>query len=126
MKIPRPRDGWRIFAGEVGVIVLGVLIALLAQQVAEEWQWQQTVARTKADLDGQLSWSIVQVAERKAVDRCLTQRLSADSRSAVRPSKIGPAEGSDWQPSASLISLAPPFCVSSIRPLTGREEVAEL
>ena len=76
MKIPRPRDGWRIFAGEVGVIVLGVLIALLAQQVAEEWQWRQTVARTKADLDGQLSWSIVQVAERKAVDRCLTQRLT--------------------------------------------------
>ncbi|MEO7635366.1 MAG: hypothetical protein ABIS38_06945 [Sphingomicrobium sp.] len=35
MKIPKPRDGWRVFAGEVGVIVLGVLLALGAQQVVE-------------------------------------------------------------------------------------------
>ena len=72
----RPRDGWRVFAGEVGVIVLGVLIALVAQQVAENWQWRQTVTRTEADLDDQLSAAIVQVAERNAVDPCLSQRLT--------------------------------------------------
>ena len=72
----RPRDGWRVFAGEVGVIVLGVLIALVAQQVAENWQWQQTVARTKADLDDQIHAAIANSAERAAVDPCLSQRLS--------------------------------------------------
>ena len=36
MKIPAPLKGWRTFAGEVGVIVLGVLIALYAQQVVED------------------------------------------------------------------------------------------
>ena len=76
MKIPKPRDGWRVFAGEVGVIVLGVLIALVAQQVAEEWQWRQTVARTKADLNAQISSAVVQGAERIAVDPCLSQRLT--------------------------------------------------
>ena len=78
MKLHRlsPRDGWRVFAGEVGVIVLGVLIALVAQQVAEDWQWRQTVARTKADLDAQLSSSVANVAERTAVDRCLSARLT--------------------------------------------------
>lgn len=33
-RIPTPLHGWREFAGEVGVIVLGVLIALGAQQAA--------------------------------------------------------------------------------------------
>jgi hypothetical protein len=33
--IPKPLHGWREFAGEVGIIVLGVLIALSAEQVVE-------------------------------------------------------------------------------------------
>lgn len=72
----RPREGWRVFAGEVGVIVLGVLIALGAQQLADEWQWRQTVNRTKADLDNQIRSNIVNIAERAAVDRCLSARLA--------------------------------------------------
>lgn len=71
-----PRQGWRVFIGEVGVIVLGVLIALVAQQVAENWQWRQTVERTKTDLNAQISAAIANSAERAAVDPCLSQRLS--------------------------------------------------
>ena len=39
MNLPqlKPIHGWRVFAGEVGIIVIGVLIALGAQQVAEDW-----------------------------------------------------------------------------------------
>ena len=33
--LPKPLHGWREFAGEVGIIVLGVLIALSAEQVVE-------------------------------------------------------------------------------------------
>lgn len=90
MKIPRPRDGWRVFAGEVGVIVLGVLIALVAQQVAENWQWQQTVARTKADLNAQISAAVATSAERTAVEPCLSQRLSE------LVSKVAASRG-DWR-----------------------------
>lgn len=36
LKLPKPLHGWREFLGEVGIIVLGVLIALGAQQVVEE------------------------------------------------------------------------------------------
>lgn len=74
--LPKPRDGWRVFVGEVGVIVLGVLIALVAQQFAENWQWHQTVARTKSDLNDQIHSAIANSAERMAVDPCLSQRLS--------------------------------------------------
>lgn len=33
--MPKPLHGWREFAGEVGIIVIGVLIALGAEQVVE-------------------------------------------------------------------------------------------
>ena len=33
--LPKPLHGWREFAGEVGIIVLGVGIALSAEQIVE-------------------------------------------------------------------------------------------
>jgi hypothetical protein len=33
--LPKPLHGWREFAGEVGIIVLGVLIALGFEQIVE-------------------------------------------------------------------------------------------
>jgi hypothetical protein len=46
----RPREGWRVFAGEVGIIVVGVLLALGAQAGADAYKWSQDVKRSKADL----------------------------------------------------------------------------
>jgi hypothetical protein len=46
--LPKPLHGWRQFAGEVGIIVVGVLIALGAEQLVEEWRWHERV-RTSLD-----------------------------------------------------------------------------
>jgi hypothetical protein len=45
--LPKLLHGWREFAGEVGIIVLGVLIALGLEQVVEELNWH---ARTRASV----------------------------------------------------------------------------
>jgi hypothetical protein len=37
--MPKPIHGWRQFFGEVGIIVVGVLIALSAEQIVEERTW---------------------------------------------------------------------------------------
>ena len=39
--LPKPLHGWREFLGEVGIIVIGVLIALGAEQVIEDIRWQE-------------------------------------------------------------------------------------
>jgi hypothetical protein len=36
-RFPRPLHGWRALAGEIGVIVIGVLIALTAEQSVQRW-----------------------------------------------------------------------------------------
>ena len=41
--LPKPLHGWREFAGEVGIIVLGVLIALAAEALIERANWRQKV-----------------------------------------------------------------------------------
>ena len=71
----KPRDGWRRFAGEVGVIVLGVLLALGAQQIAEAIHWRKEVRLTEQALTNEIAASIVNIAERKMVDQCLRDRL---------------------------------------------------
>ena len=45
--LPKPMHGWREFAGEVGIIVIGVLIALAAGQAVDAVQWRDKVNRSE-------------------------------------------------------------------------------
>src|SRR5262245_62108951 len=74
--LPKPLHGWRVFAGEVGIIVLGVLIALGAQQTVEAIRWREEVRLTEETLTNEIALSIVNAAERKMVDQCLRNRLA--------------------------------------------------
>jgi len=55
--LPKPLHGWRHLAGEVGIIVLGVLIALDAQQLAQNVQQRSEAneARRAACIAGALA-----------------------------------------------------------------------
>lgn len=53
--LPKPLHGWREFTGEVGIIVIGVLIALAAQQMVETWQWREKVHAAKQSIDFELN-----------------------------------------------------------------------
>jgi hypothetical protein len=50
LHLPKPLHGWRAFAGEVGIIVVGVLIALASEQVVEDLRWHQKVAVVRQSL----------------------------------------------------------------------------
>ena len=47
VQLPKPLHGWRAFVGEVGIIVIGVLIALGAQQIAETIHWRFETAQLR-------------------------------------------------------------------------------
>lgn len=76
IKLPTPLNGWRVFAGEVGVIVLGVLIALGAQQAVEELRWRNEVRLTEDALTIEIADSVLHASERHMVNRCLSDRLT--------------------------------------------------
>lgn len=58
--VPQPLHGWRQFSGEVGVIVLGVLIALGAQQAVE---WVQFRNEQRSTLERLFEEARANVAE---------------------------------------------------------------
>ena len=53
--LPKPLHGWRQFAGEVGIIVVGVLIALGAEQLVASWHWRSEV-RADGSAPGSRKW----------------------------------------------------------------------
>jgi hypothetical protein len=73
--LPRPLHGWRTFIGEVGIIVLGVLIALGATQFVEAWQWRQQIKQTDLAFKFELEAAIQNAYVRLAIEPCLTRRL---------------------------------------------------
>jgi hypothetical protein len=68
--------GWRQFAGEVGIIVLGVLIALGAEQLAEAIHWSRQTQETERVLLAEIQVSTDTAAERFTVDGCLRTELA--------------------------------------------------
>jgi hypothetical protein len=58
-QLPKPMHGWRAFAGEVGIIVIGVLIALAAGQLVE---WVHTRSEQHDTLERLFQESRVNVA----------------------------------------------------------------
>ena len=74
--LPKPLHGWREFAGEVGVIVLGVLLALGAQQLVSDWQWRRDVRDSDERMRTELSFDLALAYERYAIDPCLRPRLA--------------------------------------------------
>jgi hypothetical protein len=100
--LPKPLHGWREFAGEVGIIVLGVLIALGLEQVVEAQQWRDKVNRAVdsmrielADDDGPQAYA------RELIGECLDKQITR-----IR-------DGSDTAPPEQLRKWAaaydPPF-----------------
>ena len=90
--LPKPLHGWRAFAGEVGIIVVGVLIALAAEQVVENWSWkervdqaEQSMAKEIADDDGP------QAYERLTMRPCIVRELDRAEQALIAERDSGGA-----------------------------------
>jgi hypothetical protein len=96
--LPKPLHGWREFAGEVGIIVLGVLIALGAEQVVEAAHQRQEGAAAEKIIRSEISLNLGRLQSRMQIHDCVIHRIDqiqalldgADSNPAiVTPGWIG-------------------------------------
>ena len=71
----KPLRGWREFSGEVGVIVLGVLIALGAQQVVEAINWKREVAGLRDAVREEINLDLGTYPYRARQKPCIAARL---------------------------------------------------
>lgn len=107
--LPKPLHGWREFAGEVGIIVLGVLIALTFEQVAEEIHWSYAVRQAHAEISAETGTANRFFAFRVAAERCIGRRLDsingvienvAEHKRVGRIGSVGPDIGNGISDSA--------------------------
>ena len=73
-----PWHDWRENVREVGIVVLGVLIALVAQQLADDWQWRQKTRSAIAAMRHELLWDDgPQIYHRAISHPCAVAQLDA-------------------------------------------------
>ncbi len=71
----RLRTAGRAFATEIAVVFIGVLIALSAQQLVNDWQWRSEVADFRAAIDDELGRNLDAYQLRIEHSGCLRRRL---------------------------------------------------
>lgn len=76
--LPKPLHGWRAFVGEVAIIVLGVLIALGAEQAVQSVEWRHKVDAAVVDMNNELgSGDGPEAYERLVLHDCVAPYLDS-------------------------------------------------
>jgi hypothetical protein len=75
LHLPKPLHGWREFVGEVGIIVVGVLVALGAEQVVEAAHWRSEVAAFRQSVDSEVALDLGTYEYRMKENGCVERRL---------------------------------------------------
>jgi hypothetical protein len=71
----KPGRSWRVLLTEVGIVVLGVGLALAAQQTAEWWSDRSRIADARANIRAEIAANLGLMASRSAVEACVSRRL---------------------------------------------------
>lgn len=94
-------DRTRQFGKEVGIIVLGVLIALALGKVADDLGWHFQVQEAKATLAAEVSESVGQGIDRMQTLHCVERRLdeiAAVVNAATETGTLPPMAATGWPP----------------------------
>jgi len=72
---PKPVHNWREFLSEVGVIVLGICIALAGEQAIEELRWHNQVQGARQVIATEMAQNLVGAIIRLRTQGCIERRL---------------------------------------------------
>jgi hypothetical protein len=72
---PKPIHSWRDFLKEVAIIVLGVVIALSADEAVDAYNWHKDVGIVEDSLDDELSDALFAAHERIQIADCQRRTL---------------------------------------------------
>jgi hypothetical protein len=75
IELPQALQGWRKVAGEIAIIVVGVLIALGLDQYVQARQWRQQVEQAQTAFQGELAQGAQDAYERLVIQPCLQGRI---------------------------------------------------
>ncbi|HEX4738674.1 MAG TPA: hypothetical protein VH331_14045 [Allosphingosinicella sp.] len=74
--LPKPLHGWRAFIGEVGVITIGVLIALGLEQIVQTVHERRVAHEARDAIDLEIAGVLGDLQKRAATEGCIARRLT--------------------------------------------------
>jgi hypothetical protein len=111
---PKPALSWRELVSEVGVIVIGIVIALSGEQIVEAIHWNHKVEGAEQDLRKELGDSLSYAVEQQQMHRCVSDYLDVlqnailrnDSDTIKKLHEIGiPLDAHPWRSSSWTAAL---------------------
>ena len=72
---PRPVHNWREFISEIGIIVIGVLIALAGEQFVDSLHWRKEVSEFRDAADKELASDLAAFEFRVKQGSCVSRRI---------------------------------------------------
>lgn len=78
-----PSMGWRAFWSEIVIVVLGVAIALVANEAVGDWTWRNKVEDAETRLQGDIAWAFLWAAEKSVGHPCVDAQLAAMARNVL-------------------------------------------
>ncbi len=103
---PHPFHSWRELAKEIGVIMVGVLLALGAEQVVEAIHWADEVETQRATLLSEARDNLTAVAYRGMLQPCIDARLQ-------QLAEVFRRHARGEQVAVKAATLRPPFFTSA-------------
>ena len=89
---PKSWHGWREFAKELGTIILGILIALALEQLAEHLRWERAVEEARTAIHEEIAFNNGYLQSRAASGACVTRRLDEIERAVTAAEPNGRLE----------------------------------
>ena len=86
---PKPVHNWREFLSEVGVVVLGICIALAGEQIIEELHWRSQVRAAREVITSEMTYNLVGAIARIRSLGCAEQRLDTLSSILDQAARMG-------------------------------------
>ena len=78
-----PSMGWKAFWSEIVIVVLGVAIALAANEAVQDWTWRNKVQDAETRLRDDIAWAFLWGAEVYVSQPCIDEQLAALSRNVL-------------------------------------------
>ena len=72
---PKPVHNFREFLSELGVVVLGIVIALSGEQLIEHLRERKLAAETRENIREEIAYNLARLSNRTAVQSCIDRRL---------------------------------------------------
>jgi hypothetical protein len=93
---PKPIHGWRELFKEIGIIVIGVSIALSAEQGVERWRQHQQYREARQAMIDELSANLTNIRMRQKYIACTIQRMQDVDAILDRADGGQPFEAAGW------------------------------